>query len=681
MRLKFALLTLISLPVLAQDKCARVQTSLFEIERGIYNSNLGDVCSRTTARSLGVPEAMQSYINEHRCTNLSEVEMELGKLEAELVMVDGLRALKDEVVKTQNELKRRTQWTQENHQLADSLMKDVAMGASIEDLLNSDHLPELFANPNIEGPQWIGHIKSFCQSQETAGKVSPFCSSWKTYGPQNSSDRRSAMSPADVIDFMTDLRASLNPQRQLPAATKNQYLQALRLKVNGKDSNFQGLATELEKVDLSGMLARIDSDRSKFNADQVKFIQNISISDAAPGETSYVSQLRARMKQRRDQANIELQANMLRQGFNDEADRLNARVKAKYQATVGSPVARAACLNLRDNELADCIERSMSNTSTDAQRNRLMRSLVEGSRKAQEMRNLGEICVRPEMLNAFMDESPVANECTKKIAANRADVLDKRLALQNLRKLMAESIEQDLRFRDAAFEFIKNNCNTYNREELTNAHCQGMATISTDPMVTLASDTMFALQGGLRASTVLTDRDCPAGIDNKYVVLCEVIHRGQNTPAPVPPPYRGTPETLSTNVSKRPNDGIVLDALAGAMNDIGQAYLQKRFQPQNPMSGFQMPPFRPMPYSTPINMSLSDYVMTSAKFYGGYGQYYQCSTCGFGTGPAAFNSYWGMSATPAPGMGSSGLMGTNLSSRFFGGSSGSMPSMAGSFNF
>ncbi|MCE3013422.1 MAG: hypothetical protein LW878_10195, partial [Proteobacteria bacterium] len=85
MLLKFALLISVSLPVLAQDKCGRVQTSLFEIERNIYNSNLGDVCTRTTARSLGVAESLQSYVNELRCTKLSEVEVELGKLEAELV--------------------------------------------------------------------------------------------------------------------------------------------------------------------------------------------------------------------------------------------------------------------------------------------------------------------------------------------------------------------------------------------------------------------------------------------------------------------------------------------------------------------------------------------------------------------------------------------------------------------
>lgn len=679
MRLTFMLMSFLSLPVLAQDNCGRVQTSLFEIERNIYNSNLGDVCTRTTARSLGVAESMQSYVNEHRCTKLSEVEVELGKLEAELVMIDGLKALKDEVVKTQTELRRRTQWNQESHQLAGSLVKDVALGASIEELINSDHLPQLFENPNIEGPQWIGHIRSFCQRQETAGRVSPFCSSWKTFGPQNSSDRRSAMAPSDVIDFMTDLRGSLNPQRQLPAATKTQYLQSLQIKINGRDSNFLGLASELDKIDLSNMLARIDSERSQFSADQVKFIQNISITEPDPSSNSYVSQLRARMKQRRDQANIELQANLLRQGFKDEADRLNARVKAKLQATIGSPVARAACLNLNDTELADCIERSMPEGS-DAQRNRLRRSITGAARSAAELRRLGEICVRPEMLNAFIEEAPAANECAQKIAANRAEVLDKRVALQNLRKLQAESIEQDLRFRDAAFEYIKNNCQNASREELISAQCRGIATIETDPMVKLASDTMFALQGGLRASTVLTDRDCPVGVDNKYVVLCEVIHRGQNTPGPTPPPFRGTPETLSTEVSRRPNDGIVLDALAGAVNDIGQAYLQRRFQPRSYSPGFQMPPFRPMPYSTPINMSLSDYVMTSAKFYGGYGQYYNCSTCGFGSGPAAFNSYWGMSAMPAPGMGSSGLMGTNLSSRFFGGSSGS-PSMAGAFSF
>ena len=426
------------------------------------------------------------------------------------------------------------------------------------------------------------------------------------------------------------------------------------------------------------MLARIDSERSQFNADQVKFIQNISITEPDPSSNSYVAQLRARMKQRRDQANIELQANLFRQGFRDEADRLNARVKAKLQSTIGSPVARAACLNLNDTELADCIERSMPEGS-DAQRNRLRRSMIQAARSAAEARNLGETCVRPEMLNAFIDES-ANNACTQKIAANRAEVLDKRVALQNLRKLHAEGLEQNLRFRDAAFEYLKNNCQNVSKEELISAQCRGITTVVTDPMVKLASDTMFALQGGLRASTVLTDRDCPEGVDNKFVVLCEVIHRGQNTPAPVAPPYRGTPETLSTDVSRRPNDGIVLDALAGAVNDIGQAYLQRRFQPRSSSPGVQMPPFRPMPYSTPINMSLSDYVMTSAKFYGGYGQYYQCSTCGFGSGPAAFNSYWGMSATPAPGMGSTGLMGTNLSSRFFGGSSGS-PSMAGAFSF
>ncbi len=680
MLLKFALLTLISLPALAQDNCGRVQTSLFEVERGIYNSNLGDVCTRTTARSLGVSESLQAYVDENRCKNLSEVEVELGKLEAELVMIDGLRALKNEVVKTQGELKRRTQWTQESHQLAASLINDVALGASIEELINSDHLPELFANPNIEGPQWIGHIKSFCQSQEQARRVTPFCSSWKTYGPQSSSDRRSAIAPSDVIDFMNDLRASLNPQKQLPAATKNQYLQTLRIKVNGNDSNFQGLSSELEKVDLSTMLTRVDSERSNFNADQVKLIQNITIADSDPSSNSYVSQLRARMKQRRDQAHIELQTNLLRQGFQDEADRLNARVKAKLQATIGSPVVRAACLNLKDGELADCIERTIAE-GTDAQRNRLRRSMIEAAKSAAEARNLGEICVRPEMINAFIEEAPSANACAEKIAANRAEVLDKRQSLQNLRKLMSEGVEQDLRFRDAAFEYLKNNCQNVSRTELMSAQCRGIATISTDPMLSLASDTMFALQGGLRASTVLTDRDCPEGIDNKFVVLCEVIHRGQNTPAPIPPPYRGTPETLSTDVSRRPNDGIVLDALAGAANDIGQAYLQRRFQPQNYNPGFQMPQYRPMPYSSPINMSLSDYVMTSAKFYGGYGQYYSCSTCGFGTGPAAFNSYWGMSSTPTPGMGPSGLMGTNLSSRFFGGSSGGAPSMAGSFSF
>lgn len=680
MLLKFALLISLSLPVLAQDNCGRVQTSLFEIERNIYNSNLGNTCERTTALSLEVGENLQTFVNENRCKKLSEIELELGTLEADIVMIDGLRALKDEVVKTQNELRKRTQWTQENHQLARSMVRDVALGATIEELLNSDHFPALFENTDIEGPRWINHIKSFCQTQETRRSVSPFCSSWKTYGPQTNNDPQSVIAPEDIIDLMNDLRGSLNSQKQVPAATKAQFLAQLKINMNGVESNFSGLAERLEKVDLSNMLTRIDHDRSRFTSQQVSLIQNLKIEDASQASSSYISQLRERFKQRRDQANIELQRNLLRQGFTDEADRLNARVKAKFQSAMGRPVAQASCLNLNDNELANCIEQAMPQGS-DQQRNRLKQSLVNASRKAAEARNLGEICSRPEMLNAFIEESSEANACKEKIALNRADLLDKRKALLALRKLVAENIEQDLRFRDAAFEYLKNNCQNISTGDLKTPECRGIATITTDPMMKLASDTMFALQGGLRATTVITDRDCPEGEDNKYVILCEIIHRGQNTPALTPTPYRGTPETLSTDVSKRPNDGIVLDALAGAANDIGQAYLQRRFPPQSFNTGFQMPAYRPMPYSSPINMSMSDYVMTTARFYGGYGQYYQCATCGFGSSPQAFNTYWNMNSTPTPGMGPSGLMGTNLSSRFFGGSSTSMPPMAGAFSF
>lgn len=680
MLLKFALFMVISTSVLAQDNCGRVQTSLFDIERSIYNSNLGNTCERTSARSLGVTENLQSFVDEHRCKNLSEIELELGSLEADIVMIDGLRALKDEVMKTQSELRNRTQWTLENHQLARSMVRDVALGASIEELLNSDHLPALFENAQIEGPRWISHIRSFCQTQETSGAVSPFCSSWKTYGPQTNNDRNSVILPEDVIDFMDDLRGSLNPQRQVPADTKAQFLAQLQVSINGVESNFSSLSSMLDQVDLSNMLTRIDHDRSRFTNEQVIFIQNLNIEDVSSGSNTYITRLRERFKQRRDQANIELQRNLLRQGFADEADRLNARVKAKFQSAMGRPVALAPCLNLDDNELANCIEQAMPDGS-DRQVNRLKQSLVSAARKAAEARNLGEVCSRPEMLNAFIEDTSEANACKEKIALNRADLLDKRKALLALRGLVAENIEQDLRFRDAAFEYLKNNCRNISTGDLQRPECRGIATITTDPMMKLASDTMFALQGGLRATTVLTDRDCPEGNDNEYVILCEIIHRGENTPTAITPAYRGTPQTLSTDVSSRPDDGLVRDALAAAVNDVGQAILQRRFPPQNLNRGFQMPPFRPMPYSSPINMSMSDYVMTTAKFYGGYGQYYQCTTCGFGSSPAAFNTYWGLTTTPMPGMGSTGLMGANLSSRFFGGSTVSSPSLAGAFNF
>jgi hypothetical protein len=76
-----------------------------------------------------------------------------------------------------------------------------------------------------------------------------------------------------------------------------------------------------------------------------------------------------------------------------------------------------------------------------------------------------------------------------------------------------------------------------------------------------------------------------------------------------------------------------------------------------------------MPYSQPISLSMSDFVIANGKTFGGFGQYYQCATCGFGSGPTAFNQRWGLGGASSA---VSTLGGTSLSSRLF---------PAGSFQF
>jgi hypothetical protein len=97
----------------ASNACHDLHDSLIEIERKLHAATLHN-CGQLTPETLGLPaldENMRSIFDKSRCQNLAAIDVTLGVSEAQLVMLDSLKDLRDQAVEHSQSLRETTSWT------------------------------------------------------------------------------------------------------------------------------------------------------------------------------------------------------------------------------------------------------------------------------------------------------------------------------------------------------------------------------------------------------------------------------------------------------------------------------------------------------------------------------------------------------------------------------------------
>lgn len=684
--MKWIAIFLISSSVWANEQCDKARSSLFSIEQDIHRSHIGEICSEIKPETIqmnNLSSGSLDLLNKMKCSTLGEIDQELADIEADLVIHDGLLELRNQVIANQNSVK--AGMNSQDQMLLKEISEDVTLGLVIQQLIDSPDLKEIFNN-NVSDLGWVPHMDKHCTNLEESKKVTPFCSTWKTYGPKSFRDNKSGIKPADFVSFMDEMRTQLDSDHKLTSQKKQNLLSTLKVNYSGKDIDFEQLHETLSQVEITDFLkATTLGAAPKFTSEQINFVKNLKLS-APETATPIAKELLSRLGSRRDQAHLKSQAALLQQSFADESLRQNARVKSKLSTLLASPSSAAPCLDKSNLELADCIEEKFP-VSPDETMNRYKTALINSAKKANQTKLIGETCSRLEVINAWAnEETPSYPECNAKILNDRSSVEEKRNLIIALRDFHTsqKDVQKDLKFRDFAYEIIAKECkNKFDIKELISPNCRGLETTSSlDPMLQLSSDTIYLLHEGMKpdVNSPLTKADCPEGQDDKYVTLCQMAFNPRKVESNLLQDFQASPNTIGTDAPTRTRDPIVMESISNAAADLANTWTRNRLNKMRQQQpAWTTPSFQPMPYSRPVSMSMSDYVMANATFYGGYGQYYQCATCGFGSGPQAFNQYWGLNSSPVAGMGSSGLAGTNLTSRFFGGSMGSAG--PGSFSF
>lgn len=663
---------LLSSTAWAQTKCDRLTTFLKENEQKLHTTTLKD-CGKLTPQTTGLPALTGTeleYFNSLRCQNLAGIDLLLGTTENQLIVVDGLKDLRDQTIAGKSTLAASTSWTSKEEQLAKTFSKDVTLGAAIQAVVESPVLHQLY-EVETRGPQWSARLEAFCagQSERAASRI---CGLWKSYGPTSATK---ALDPNEFFAFLDDLKPMLEKDRKLPEAKRREVQAFLKLQHNDKASDF---ATYQEAMDKAGLYAFVDAKPpTTLTPAQAQFLRREKLSAPAAGpELASLKSLAQRMLKTKDLLQVKSTQSFFRSTLSDSSNRLDARIKARWAALaqrMKSP--QVPCLDQDSASFGACIERAWEafpKTSVSAQDASLIRGLVRATQDLEVSRRQVERCSKDDVVQAIATDKPTPAECNDDLNFPRTKFETNRKILAALRDRLQTQEDQRIRFRSFAFKEMRASCseNAVFVDYAASPSCMNMSSVVPfGPAVSLMTDTLAIFNEGLKSPNEISTNDCPAGGSGEFVLICNIAFSRDQGPA------RGTasnnpstaPVTLPTDAPSRTKDPIVAESVMNAINEVAKTWLNVRQSQLPQVPNNWMPSYRPMPYSQPITMSMSDYVINTARFSGGYGQYYACPSCGVGAGQA-FNNYWGTSAAPVPGMGGPGLGGTSLSSRFFGAS-------------
>ncbi|MBY0516998.1 MAG: hypothetical protein K2P81_08830 [Bacteriovoracaceae bacterium] len=656
---------IISMPVLAQDVCFSLKRSLVDIESKFQNSTLKN-CRDLKESDIGmtIPEEFKPIFNKLKCTNMGTLDTMLGDMESQLVLMDELEDLRAQAVAGQRTLREATNWSDNEKKLATQFSKDITLAASIQNVLESDKLKKIFEG-ETKGPAWESKLNAFCKDNAQ----SPICSMWITYGPSSASK---ALPVTDFFAFLDELRV-LTQNGELPKEKKDNLLSSLKIEKDGVSHDFKTYQNNLGELGLYKSMT--DASFKNIDQGQRKLLRLAQIRlPSEKDELSSIKKMMGNLSKTQDMLVVKSTTSMFKELMADNVARQEARIKSRWSSlykTFNSDSPK--CLEPNVN-LNACINSEWNNLKSrpglQQQQSDFFQTLDASSKRLATNRATIERCSREDAIQSFIKQTNIPDECDKNLPKRENIELNRKILLA-LRSRLATQEDQRLRFRQFGATEYEKRCG----QATTFAgspKCQALpGQVEFGPALMMMADTIPLFLEGMKSKEELSTADCPETLEGEYASICRLLNEAPTDSSGGYTPPRIAPVTPGTDAPTRDRDPIVADAIAGVAGDLANMWAQNRmnrlYQPYRP---WQMAPYQAFPYSRPISLSMSDYVMATSTYYGGYGNYYQCSTCGFGTNQAAFNSYWGTGSSlsaPVAGMGGAGLGGTSLSGQVFGG--------------
>lgn len=671
----FLLALLIAVPVYAQTQCDQLQSSLTSLEQSLLAKQL-PACDQLTPASVGITEALAAdelgLFKSLACQNIASLDLLLSANESTLVLIDGLGDLRTQVVATQRSLATDANWDRPEKESALQFARDLTLGATIQSLIELPQLPALFDDATNTG-QWDSKLRTFCSS--TPQNQSPFCAMVTTYA----SGANPALQMSEFAVFLDQLRPALqSPGKNLSDEQKRDMLAALQLRngsvaVSFSDFQEQAAQNGLYNFTLPGAPTYLDQA-------QVNFVRKNRLS-VPPAPVPLLAGLMGRLDRNQDKLILKNSLNALRRRSDDAHERTLARIRARWTSLhlhKGGSAPIPCVESTSEGAFKSCIETQWaSKPSTNNAQAQLFQAIRFSIDDITQKRADTAACLAKPNVTAWL-QTPrsIPESCLEDVFGQRSKIEKTRQLILAVREKLRAQEDRTLRFRRFAYDKAAECVQTQQFKMRTHEampYCRTTpAETAFSPILELGAQTLTFVHEGLESNSVFDkDRDCPPGQQDEFAVLCEIAHgRGATTSAGSVTEYRGTPQTAGTEAPQRTSDPLVKDALLGVANDLANQYIQNRMQAAQPqVYRWPQSPYQPMPYSQPISLSMSDFVIANGKTFGGFGQYYQCATCGFGSGPTAFNQRWGLGGASSA---VSTLGGTSLSSRLF---------PAGSFQF
>ncbi len=674
----YLLAFILVVPAYAQTQCDQVQSSLTSLEQSLLSKQL-PACDQVTPASVGMTEALEGddlrLFNAMRCQNVAGLDLALSDVESTLVIVDGLNDLRTQVVATQQSLASQPNWDRAENESALQFARDLTLGATIQNLIELPQLPALFDDATNSG-QWEAKLRTFCSAAPQ--NASPFCAMITTYMTGNNA----ALVMSEFATFLDQLRPALQADKTLSPEQKTPMIAALTLR-NGEQavsfSDYQEQAAENDIYNFTNPSAP-----GYLNAQQARFVRQNRLSvPPTAASVELLQTLLGRMDRNQNQLILKNSMNALKRNADDAHERTLARVRARWTSLhlhKGGSAPIPCVQSTTEATLKSCIQTEWrarpSNNNGQVQ---LYASILASLDSVQQKRADVTNCIaRPSVTAWLQNPQATPESCMSELIGQRSNIEKKREIIHKIRERLRAQEDRNLRFRrfayDKALECSRSNDRFASRTHESIPYCStSPSEISFGTILQLTNESLNFVHEGLDSDTVFDrNRDCPPGQQDEYAVLCEIAHgRGAGAgDGATATQYQGSPQTPGTDAPTRTSDPILRDALTGVANDLANQYIQNRLQATQPqIYRWPQSPYQPMPYSQPLSLSMSDYVIARGVTFGGFGQYYQCTTCGYGSGPAAFNQRWGLSGANV-GASTLGSMG---GSRFFGG--------AGTFQF
>lgn len=676
----YLLAFILVVPAYAQNQCEQVQSSLTSLEQSLLAKQL-PACDQVTPASVGITETLEGddlrLFNGMRCQNVAGLDLALSDVESTLVMIDGLDDLRTQVVSTQQTLATQPNWDAAENESALQLARDLTLGATIQNLIQLPQLPALFDDATSSG-QWEPKLRTFCSAAPQ--NVSPFCAMITTY----STGASAALMMSEFGAFLDQLRPALQADKTLSAEQKTPMLEALTLRRNDATvsfSDFQEQAAQIGMYDFT-----TGSAPASLRPAQVSFIRQNRL--AIPPAADSVAVLRSlldRFNSTQNKLILKNAVTAVRRNADDAHERTLARIRARWSSLhlhKGGSAPVPCVQSTSEASFKSCIQTEWAaRPSTNNGQVQLYQSIIASISSVQRKRSDVAACVAKPSVTAWLQNpQSVPDNCMGELIAQRSGVEKKREIILKIREKLRAQEDRTLRFRRFAYDKAAECVSAglfQSRTHEALPYCAATPSESAfAPILELGAQTLSFVHEGLESNTVFDkNRDCPPGQQDEYAILCEIAHGRGREVAGANIPVTVTPATLGTDAPSRTSDPILQDALIGVANDLANQYITNRLQATQPQV-YRWPrsPYQSLPYSQPISLSMSDFVIANGKTFGGFGQYYQCATCGFGSGPAAFNQRWGLSGMNAGGFGgASTLAPSGMSSRFFG--------AAGTFQF